>query len=87
MPRIAAPDGAVAGMEIRDPRTDRIKRYDGRIMDVDNPMHVKALVGEGAFLASLAGTARRSTGYRCACGFGSYLPTCSRCGGTCSKES
>jgi hypothetical protein len=41
----------------------------------------------GGAIASLAGTARRSTGWRCgACGFGSYLRTCGRCGAECQRE-
>ena len=41
----------------------------------------------GGAIASLAGTARRSTGYRCGeCGFGSFLPTCGRCGAECQRE-
>lgn len=85
--RIAAPDGAVAGMEVKGAMTGQVTRYDGRIMNVDNPMHAKALLGEGAFTASLSGRTSAALGYRCtACSFGSFLKTCSRCGGTCEKE-
>jgi hypothetical protein len=85
--RIAAPDGAVAGMEVKGAQTGRVTRYNGRIMDVDNPSHAKALLAEGAFPVSLTGRTSSSVGYRCpACGFGSYLKTCGRCGGPCEKE-
>jgi hypothetical protein len=41
----------------------------------------------GGAIASLAGTARRSTGWRCpVCTFGSYLRTCGRCGAECQRE-
>lgn len=86
--RLAAPDGAVAGMEVRGAQTGHTTKYPGRIMNVDNPQHAKVLLAEGAFAASLSGQTRRSIGYQCtACGFGSFVTTCSRCGGTCTKES
>lgn len=86
--RIAAPDGAVAGMEVKGAQTGQVTRYNGRIMDVSDPMHVKALLSEGAFPASLSGRTRRAIGYRCAsCGFGSFVKRCSRCGGECERES
>jgi len=85
--RIAAPDGAVAGMEIKGAQTGRVTRYNGRIVDVDNVTHARALIAEGAFPASLTGRTRRAIGYRCAaCGFGSFVKTCSRCGGECERE-
>lgn len=46
-----------------------------------------ALVKGGGFFPSLAGSTRKSLGYRCAdCGFGSYLKRCGRCGADCTKE-
>ena len=51
--------------------------------DADARMAVRM----GGAIASLAGTARRSTGWRCiACGFGSYLRKCGRCGAECQRE-
>lgn len=51
------------------------------------PEDAAAVVKLGGALASLAGAAKRSTGYRCqGCGFGSFLRTCSRCGGGCERE-
>lgn len=86
--RIAAPDGAVAGMEVKGAQTGRVTRYQGRIADVDNPQHIKALLSEGAFAASLSGRTNSRLGYRCTgCGFGSFLKKCSRCSGTCERES
>jgi hypothetical protein len=46
----------------------------------------KALVQAGGFLPSLAGHTKKSIGYRCTCGFGSFFRTCSRCGTACTKE-
>lgn len=85
--RIAAPSGAVAGMEIKGMQTGRVTKYPGRIMDVDNPVHAKALLAEGAFPVSLSGRTNSGLGYRCTdCGFGAFLTTCGRCGGTCERE-
>ena len=58
----------------------------GRVFDMD-PADARAVVKAGGALASLAGAARRRDGYRCGrCGFGSFLRTCSRCGGACERE-
>jgi hypothetical protein len=47
----------------------------------------KAAVRMGGAIASLAGTASRATGWRCiACGFGSFLRICGRCGAECQRE-
>lgn len=51
------------------------------------PRDAKALIAEGGFVPSLAGTTGRNQGYRCpACGFGSVFTTCGRCGGHCDRE-
>lgn len=51
--------------------------------DADARMAVKA----GGAIASLAGTVGRSSGWRClACGFGSFLRICGRCGAECQRE-
>lgn len=86
--RLAAPSSTVAGMEVKSAQTGRVTKYSGRIMNVENPMHVKALMSEGAFPVSMTGGTRKNIGYRCgACGFGAFVKTCSRCGGVCEKES
>lgn len=47
----------------------------------------KALVALGGAVASLAGSTRRAIGWRCpACGFGSFLKSCGRCGTECVRE-
>lgn len=58
----------------------------GRVFDV-TPEDARAIVKLGGAMASESGTTRRSLGYRCGdCGFGSFVVTCSRCGGTCARE-
>ena len=47
----------------------------------------KLAVQAGGAIASLAGTVGRSSGFRCqACGFGSFVRTCGRCGAECVRE-
>lgn len=51
--------------------------------DTDARLAVKA----GGAIASLAGTTRRRTGWRCpSCGFGSFLRICGRCQSECERE-
>lgn len=51
--------------------------------DADARMAVKM----GGAIAGMAGASRRVLGWRCpACGFGSFLKRCSRCGGECERE-
>jgi len=83
--QLAMPDNAVRGVRVEGARTGATTSYEGRIVTVDNPQHVKALRELGAFPVSLSGHTTAS-GYRCSCGFGSYFARCSRCGGTCTKE-
>lgn len=46
----------------------------------------RAAVAIGGAIASESGTTRKGLGYRCKCGFGSFLRTCGRCGGQCERE-
>jgi hypothetical protein len=47
----------------------------------------RQLVKIGGAVASEAGTTARGIGYRCpACGFGSFVRRCSRCGAECERE-
>lgn len=51
------------------------------------PDHAKAHLAHGNLPnPSAAGPVGRAAGYRCACGFGSFFNTCSRCGGACGRE-
>ncbi|MFC8676678.1 hypothetical protein ACFUEN_28835 [Streptomyces griseorubiginosus] len=88
MTKMCLPDGAVRGIDIQGAQTGSVTSYtagrDGTVT-VDNPQHERALREYGAFPASLGGHTRG--GYRCAtCGFGSYFTACSRCGGTCQRD-
>ncbi|KIF67625.1 hypothetical protein HY68_01645 [Streptomyces sp. AcH 505] len=87
MTRLCLPDGAVRGIDIQGAQTGSTTAYtagrDGTVT-VDNPQHERALREYGAFPANLGG--RTSGGYRCGCGFASYVQICSRCGGICEKE-
>jgi hypothetical protein len=50
--------------------------------DADAALVVKA----GGAIASLAGATGRRSGFRCACGFGSFTRVCGRCGAECERE-
>lgn len=51
--------------------------------DADARMAVRM----GGAIASMAGTTRGKLGWRClACGFGSFLRICGRCGAECQRE-
>lgn len=58
------------------------RRYNFRRGTADvSPRDAKAIVAEGGFIPSMAGTTSASVGYPCSnCGFGSYFRRCSRCG-------
>ena len=84
--KFAMPDGACVGVSVEGAQTGRKTHYDGRIVDVDNPRHQRALRDLGAFPVNLGG--RPNGGYRCgACNFASYFLHCRRCGNICEKES
>ena len=59
----------------------------GRVFDM-HPADARAVVRLGGALAGIGTHASaRAVGYRCpACGFGSYLRRCSRCGAECERE-
>lgn len=88
MARLCMPDGAVRGIDVQGAQTGATTAYTpGRngTVTVDNAQHEKALREYGAFPANLGGRTRG--GYRCTlCGFGAFFTSCSRCGGTCEKE-
>lgn len=82
--RLAMPDGAVTGVQVEGARTGHTTSYDGRMVDVEHPRHVRALRDLGAFPVNLGG--RPAGGYRCRCGFASFFRRCSRCGSDCERE-
>jgi hypothetical protein len=58
----------------------------GGVFDM-TPGDAALAVKMGGAIASEAGTARRSLGWRCrACGFGSFLKICGRCQSECERE-
>ena len=67
-------------------RGDRKGYMQGGSFDM-SPEDARLAVKMGGALASLTGPARRSVGWRCpACGFGSWVRTCSKCGAECERE-
>ena len=83
--RLAMPDSAVTGVQVEGAQTGRTASYNGRIVDVTNPRHLKALRALGAFPVNLGG--RTAGGYRCqSCEFAGYFKTCGRCGQVCERE-
>lgn len=57
----------------------------GQVFDM-SPGDAAAVVKIGGVLASVAGTTRRSIGFRCGCGFAPVVRRCSRCGGQAERE-
>lgn len=82
--KLAMPDKACVGVSVEGAQTGTKTHYDGRIVDVENPRHQKALRDLGAFPVNLGG--RAEGGYRCECGFRGYFATCGRCGDVCERE-
>lgn len=82
--RLAMPDKACVGLEVEGARSGHTTGYYGRIVDVENPMHEKALRDLGAFPTNVGG--RPSGGYSCpGCGFAGYFTRCGRCGTDCVR--
>lgn len=86
--RLLAPDGAVAQTDVKLPG-GYVRRYTptgGGVYTVADS-DARSLIENGFTEASPGGAFNRKSGRRCtSCGFGSFFVTCSRCGGTCSKE-
>lgn len=83
--KLAMPDGAVAGVSIEGAQTGRKTHYDGRIVEVSDHQHLRALKELGAFPVNLGG--RTAGGYRCkACDFSGFFAKCGRCGGQTERE-
>lgn len=74
--KVCTPDSRC--VEIDGPSGRRYNFRNG-IADV-SPADARAIVREGGFIPSLAGTSRAGVGFPCpTCGFASYFRRCSRC--------
>lgn len=83
--RLAMPDKACVGLEVEGAQSGHTTGYYGRVVDVENPGHEKALRDLGAFPVNLGG--RPAGGYSCPeCDFASYFTRCGRCGTACVRE-
>lgn len=83
--KLAMPDGAVCGVSVEGAQTGRKTHYDGQIVEVSNPRHLRALKELGAFPVNLGG--RTAGGYHCTvCSFKGFFATCGRCGSPSEKE-
>ncbi len=81
--RLVGPTDTQRETVIKGAQTGRETTY-GRIAEVSNPQHVKALRQAGYTLGTLGGV-DSSRGRVCgSCGFHAYFTACSRCGGECS---
>ena len=84
MPRLLSPDDACVSVKI--PVGDLEATYNGRVIDVDSPSHIKMLRNEGYTVADVSGTPSRTKGYRCPkCAFSGFFKICGRCGATCER--
>ncbi len=78
MGRMVSPDGGC--IEVDVPTRVGAKRYRGRIIEVDNPVHASMLREAGYFDAAVGGVSK-AAGHTCqACGFSAFFTTCGRCG-------
>jgi len=78
MPRLLSPDDACVSVDV--PAGGLTTRYDGRIVNVADSTHARALKAIGYVQADVSGGPVRADGFRCAtCGFSSYFRACSRC--------
>lgn len=85
--RLCMPDSSCRGITVEGAQTGRSTKYQGQIVEVNNLRHERALRAEGAFPASISGTAAAAGGYHCGtCGFSSFFVHCGRCGNQCEKE-
>lgn len=85
MARLLSPDDACIGVDV--PTTRGTARYDGRTIDVTNPLHARALKAVGYTVAG-SGVPARAAGYSCGeCGFKGWFNVCGKCGSPCERGS
>lgn len=81
--RLLAPDGAVRQTDVAG------RRYSSRdgVYEVTNPVALRAMKAEGFTTASATHGPASTGGFVCDdCGFHAFFASCSRCGGTCTRE-
>lgn len=82
--RLGMPDVACKSIDVEGVRY--AGGADGTV-EVDNPKHARLLIREGQAFVASGRTAATPGGFTCtACGFRAFFTICSRCGGSCSKE-
>lgn len=84
MPRFLSPDDACISVKVPTVRGPR--QYDGRAIDVSDPVHAHMLKEIGYVQADVAGGPSRVRGFDCECGFRSFFRKCGRCGRSNEKE-
>ena len=85
--RLCMPDNGCRGISVEGAYTGATTHYQGHIVDVDNPRHIKALKSLGAFPTSATGPTPIRGGYTCpTCGFAAYFATCGRCSTACVRH-
>lgn len=81
MSRLLSPDDACISVDVP---FGRGRRYDGRTIEVTDPVHDRALRAAGYTVAGVSAPSR-ARGFDCVeCGFRSFFRTCGRCG--CSDQ-
>jgi len=84
MARLLSPDDACIGVDV--PTNRGTARYDGRTIDVTNPVHARALKAVGYTVAGTDQGPARASGFRCSsCSFRGWFKTCGRCGAACVR--
>lgn len=78
--RLNSPDGACVGVDVP---VGNARSYEGTIVEVTDPSHIKALRKIGYTTTSAAGVSRSAARVCRACGFHAFFTTCGRCGGEC----
>lgn len=84
MPRLLSPDDGCVSVKVPSGYgTETV--YNGRVIDVESPSHIKRLRAEGYVVAGLAGAPVHRAGFDCECGFSSFFRKCGRCGAACER--
>lgn len=85
MSRLLSPDDACASVKVPDGQ--REATYNGRVIDVTSPSHIRVLKAAGYTVGDVSGQSPKSAGRRCtSCGFNGWFVICSRCGGSCERD-